>query len=161
MMSDQQVKVISRKYDLSIRRTWNCLLVNQENNLIELIGKFDTEVEHPDLGLIEAGTISHEYFWLDRCYNVFRFERADGCLRNFYCNINVPPEFDGHRLDYVDLDIDLIVWPDGRIVTLDEDEFEENAEKFGYSIQIRESTFKALDELLQLIARSEIPFDSL
>jgi protein associated with RNAse G/E len=160
-MAAQQVKVISRKYDLSIRRTWNCFLVTQNGNLIELVGEFDKEVTHPELGVIEAGTISREYFWSDRWHNVFRFERPSGQLRNFYCNINLLPKFNGTELDYIDLDIDLIVRPDGRVVTLDEDEFEQNAANFGYSPQVRENTFKALEELRKLIANREFPFDSL
>jgi protein associated with RNAse G/E len=111
--------------------------------------------------VIEAGTVSREYFWLDRWYNVFRFERSNGDLRNFYCNINLPPKFSGTELDYIDLDIDLIVWPDGRVVTLDEDEFEQNAAKFGYPTEIREHTFNTLGELRALIARREFPFNSL
>ena len=41
--------------------------------------------------------ISLEYYWLDRWYNVFRFSDPDGKLRNYYCNVNVPPQFDGRR----------------------------------------------------------------
>ena len=160
-MLDQWVKVISRKYDLSIRRVWNCLLLNEAGNLIQLIGEFDNEIIHPDLGVIEAGTVSREHFWLDRWYNVFRFEQASGELRNYYCNVNMPPKFDGAELDYVDLDIDLIVWPDGRVVTLDEDEFVQNGATFGYSPEIQECSFKAVDELRRLIAEREFPFNSL
>ena len=126
-----------------------------------MIGTFDGEVEHPELGVIEAGTVSREYFWLERWYSVFRFEESNGDLRNYYCNINLPPEFDGDKLDYVDLDIDIVVWPDGRVVTLDEDEFEENAAKLGYPPDIRQNTFNALDELRALIGKRGFPFNSL
>src|SRR5215207_3881933 len=114
-MQEQRVTVISRKYDLSIRRTWHCRLIEQNYPLIALLGEFEEAVEHSDLGSIEQGTLSREYFWLDRGFNVFRFQDAAGGLRNYYCNVTLPPKFDGGVLDYIDLDIDVVVWPDGRV----------------------------------------------
>ena len=126
-----------------------------------LQGEFAESIEHPDLGLIEKNTISTEYFWLDRWYNVFRFQQPDGKLRNFYCNVNMPPKFDGKVLDYVDMDIDVILWPEGRVVTLDEDEFEANASRYDYPPYIRRSVHEAVDQLKQLIEAREFPFESL
>lgn len=160
-MQNEQVTVISRKYDLSIRRTWKCRLIERRDPLLVFVGEFDQTVEHADLGLIEAGTVSYEYYWLDRWYNVFRFHTPDGEFRNFYCNINMPPKFENGVLDYVDLDIDLIVWPDGRVVTLDEAEFESNAELFKYPETVLANARAAFDELHQLIEASEFPFTAI
>ena len=38
---------------------------------------FDEEIEHELLGTISSGTISTEYYWLDRWYNVFRFSDSN------------------------------------------------------------------------------------
>ncbi|PYS88342.1 MAG: hypothetical protein DMF62_10110 [Acidobacteria bacterium] len=159
-MQSEPVTVISRKYDLSIRRSWRCKLVEQSGSLLVLLGDFHTGIEHPDLGLIQKGTVSREYYWLDRWYNVFRFEHPDGRFRNFYCNINTPPTFENGVLDYVDLDLDLIVWPDGNVVVLDEKDFAENAAKFDYPNDVRANALKALDELKRMIEDREFPFDS-
>ncbi len=161
MTSDQQVTIISRKYDLSVRRSWQCGLVTQNNGLLVLVGVFGEAVSHADLGEIAKGTVSFEYYWLDRWYNVFRFHEPDGKLRNFYSNINMPPKFDGITLDYVDLDIDLIVWPDGRVITLDQDEFASNASKYGYPAELRRKALDSVDELNRMIRTCEFPFDSL
>lgn len=160
-MQNEQVTVISRKYDLSIRRTWKCRLVEQNGSHLTFVGEFDEPVEHSDLGPIEKGTISYEYYWLDRWYNIFLFHTPVGKLRNYYCNVNFPPKFEGGVLDYVDLDIDLIVWPDGRVVTLDEDEFAENAAKFEYAPYVRRCAFDAIDQLRALIDNREFPFSEL
>ncbi|HEY2866232.1 MAG TPA: DUF402 domain-containing protein, partial [Pyrinomonadaceae bacterium] len=106
-----EVLVISRSYDLTVRRSWKAQLTGSAPPLVELVGEFDRDVEHPDLGLIAQGTVSYEYYWLDRWYNVFRFNEPDGKFRNYYCNINMPPRFEDGVLDYVDLDIDVVVWP--------------------------------------------------
>ena len=160
-MSGQEITVISRKYDLSIRRTWRCRLLEKKEPLLVLVGEFVESVEHSDLGLIEKGTSSYEYYWLDRMSNVFRFHLPDGRLRNYYCNINLPPIFDGTTLDYVDLDIDLIVWPDRRVLTLDEDDFAANADKFNYPTELRRNVSDTLSGLKAMVEAREFPFELL
>ena len=161
MTADQQVTVISRKYDLSVRRSWECGLVTRKDVLLVMVGVFGYEVDHAHLGRIAKGTVSFEHYWLDRWYNVFRFHDPDGTVRNHYCNISMPPKFDGSTLDYVDLDIDLIVWPDGRVEILDEDEFAVNSAKYEYPAALRENAMAALGEVRRLIQQAEFPFQAL
>ena len=151
------ITVNSRKFDGSIRRTWRCELIEQRGSLLALVGEFDRTVDHPDLGRIEKGTISHEYYWLDRWYSIFRFHEPSGSLRNFYCNINMPPSFSGDVLDFVDLDIDVLVWPDLRYDVLDRDDYETNSTRFGYPKHIIEKVEEALNELLKLIETRDLP----
>lgn len=156
-MQRQKITVNSRKYDLAIRRTWHCELIDQSDPLIVLAGEFDRDVEHPGLGAIKRGTISYEYFWFDRWYNIFRFHEAGGALRNFYCNVAMPPTFENDTLDYVDLDIDILVWPDGRYEVVDRDDFEQNALKYSYPDDVRQRAEKSVDEMLAMIGRGELP----
>ena len=86
-MLSKQITVNSRKYDQKIRRSWSGGLVSQTDSLLVVVGRFDSDVEHNDLGLIKKGTVSFEFYWLDRWYNVFRFHEPDGTLRNYYCNV--------------------------------------------------------------------------
>lgn len=158
-MLNERVTVNSRKYDLSIRRTWHCRLIERKDPLLVFVGEFDSDVGHPDLGLVAKGTVSYEYYWLDRWYNIFRFHEPNGSLRNFYCNINMPPTFQEGVLDYVDLDIDIVVWPDGRIRTLDAEEFDKNLAIFDYPTAIIGQTRNALTELMNLIESRQYPFD--
>ena len=126
-----------------------------------MVGVFDAAVDHADLGRISKGTVSFEYYWLDRWYNVFRFLEPDGSLRNLYCNICMPPKFSGETLDYVDLDIDLVIWPDGSVVTLDEVDFADNAAKFQYPTDVTQKALDSVDELKLMIANREFPFEIL
>lgn len=134
-------------------------MVEQEDSLIVFVGEFEKEVRHSHLGVIRRGTISYEYYWLDRWFNVFRFHEPGGNLRNFYCNLNMPPKFQDGILDYIDLDIDILVWQNFEVEILDLDEFEENAEKFGYSDDLKEKVHATLDELLAMISLRQFPFD--
>ena len=158
-MNGRTVTIISREFDGSIGKSWTCELVEQRGPLLVLVGKFDREVSHDHLGRIERDTISHEYYWLDRWYNVFRFHEPNGSFRNFYCNINMPPTFENGVLDYVDLDIDILVAKDWTYSILDKDEFEENAAKFGFSPDLRAKAVKAVDEVIALIERHQFPFE--
>lgn len=132
-----------------------------ENSLLVFRGVFDTEINHRHLGVIRHGTISYEYYRLDRWYNVFKFYEPDGKFRNFYCNVNLPPKFENNVLDYVDLDIDVIVWKDFSSEILDIDEFESNAKKYDYSSELRHNAGLALESILRKIETRGIPFDSL
>lgn len=159
-MRGQQITVNSRKFDLSIRRSWNCRLIERNGLFLLFKGEFENEVRHPDLGIIRPGTISYEYYWLGRWYNIFRFHEPDGSLRNYYCNINMPPTFENGVLDYVDLDIDVLVWPAFRYEVVDEADFEANATLFGYSDILRLKVYKTLDEIIGLIEKRKFPFDA-
>jgi len=127
--------------------------------LLVLEGKFDADIEHDLLGTIVSGTRSLEYYWLDRWYNVFRFSRPNGALRNYYCNVNVPPSFNGGILSYVDLDLDILVAPDFSFQILDAKDFERNAEVYGYDDEIRANAQRALEELVAMIERRSFPFN--
>jgi protein associated with RNAse G/E len=147
------------KYDGALHRRWRAKMLRRVGSLLILDAKFEEEVRHPQLGLIRRGTRSIEYYWLDRWFNVFRFLEPDGSLKNFYCNVNVPPVFEEGVLSYVDLDIDLLVAPDLSYEVLDMDEFEDNAKKYGYTEEIQRGAQHALLELQTMIKGHSFPFD--
>jgi uncharacterized protein len=154
------ITVRSFKYDGTEHKRWPARVVRQDSSLIELDATFEEEVRHALLGTIAPGTQSIEYYWLDRWYNVFRFLEPAGRLLNYYCNVNVPPVFDGRLLSYIDLDLDILVAPDLSYSILDQDEFEMNAARFKYPPEVRRRAAQALDELVALIESRRFPFDS-
>ncbi|MEO7674386.1 MAG: DUF402 domain-containing protein [Pyrinomonadaceae bacterium] len=152
------VTINSRRFDGSIGKSWPCELREQSGPLYVFFGEFDREISHEHLGLVRRGTISYEYYWLDRWYNVFRFHEPDGTFRNYYCNISMPPTFANAVLDYVDLDIDVLVAKDGSYSVLDSAEFAENALKYGFSEELRSKVAETLDEVINLIEQRQFPF---
>jgi protein associated with RNAse G/E len=154
------ITVRAHKYDGSEHRSWSAEVLRQEGSLLVLDARFDEEVRHDLLGTIASGTVSLEYYWLDRWYNIFRFSQPSGELRNYYCNVNVPPVFDGQVLSYIDLDIDLLVERDFAYQVLDLEDFAGNAARYGYSAEIKESAGRAVDELIQLIETRAFPFNA-
>ena len=132
--------------------------MRQEGSLIVLDGKFEVDVNHDQLGFIASGTHSLEYYWLDRWYNIFRFGQPDGSVRNFYCNVNVPPAFDGSVLKYADLDLDILVNPDFSYRILDVDDFERNSKDYSYPADVQANARQALAELVSMIETRAFPF---
>ena len=155
------IVVRAYKYDGALHRSWAAELLRQEGSLIVLDAKFSDEVVHDLLGTIASGTHSLEYYWLDRWYNIFRFEQPDGTLRNYYCNVNVPAKFDSGILSYVDLDLDILVDPDFSYRVLDVEDFERNARLFGYTEDVQANARQAINELVSMIARRAFPFSDL
>jgi protein associated with RNAse G/E len=153
------VTINCRKFDGQIHKRWQATLFRQIGSLLIFIGEFEEEISHPRLGIIRRGTISYEFYWLDCWYNVFRFHEPEGNFRNFYCNINLPPRFDNGVLDYVDLDIDVLVWSDFRFEVLDMDEFNRNCKLFRYTNEIKAKVSESLGDLLKLINERKFPFD--
>lgn len=154
----KNITINARKYDGKIHRTWKADLIIQSKSLLVFIGEFEEEVKHSKLGVIRRGTVSKEFYWLNRWYNIFQFYEPNGDFRNFYCNINMPPTFENNVLDYVDLDLDILVWQDFNYEILDEVEFRENAQTFRYSNQLKSKIKKTTQNLISLIEKREFPF---
>jgi uncharacterized protein len=148
------------KYDGAEHRRWSASVQRQEGSLLVLDATFDEEINHDLIGTITRGTISTEYYWLDRWFNIFRFSAPDGRLQSYYCNINIPPVLDGEVLRYIDLDIDILVQPDLTYRVVDLEDFESNAKRYGYSNEVRASAENALNEVIALIESGAFPFNA-
>ncbi len=65
-----------------------------------------------------------ETYYFDRWYNVFEiYDCLDNRLKGWYCNVSSPAIPKGDLLIYRDLELDLLVFPTGKQVVLDEEEF--------------------------------------
>lgn len=153
------VIINSRKYDGTIHKSWKARLESETESLLTFIGEFESDINHPLLGVIRRNTVSYEYYWKNEWFNIFRFHEPEGDLRNFYCNINLPPKFSDCILDYIDLDIDVLVWKDFSHQILDLDEFENHAVKYNYTIEMIEKVNSTLKTLISMIERKTFPFD--
>jgi protein associated with RNAse G/E len=74
--------------------------------------------------ILKRGDRFLEAFYTDRWYNVFEiYDRDDGKLKGWYCNIGYPAVLEKNVVSYIDLALDLWVAADGTQTVLDEDEF--------------------------------------
>jgi Ribonuclease G/E len=71
-----------------------------------------------------------------------RYFSEDGRLKGVYVNLNTPVELYPYGIRYVDLEVDVCKWPDGRVEVLDEGKLEK-ALKEGYINEKLVETVKA------------------
>ena len=83
---------------------------------------------HPDVPfhgivLAQGDRFLEAYFWR-RWYNIFQVhDRTSGTLKGWYCNVVTPSVLQDGVLSCRDLALDLLVYPNGHSLVLDEDEF--------------------------------------
>lgn len=93
---------------------------------------------------------SLEYLPLDLPYNIVSFFDPGGHLKYHFCNVLTDARLDGSVLSYVDLDLDVVVTPDGGVRVEDEDQFERNSAAMGYPPEVRALALGAVEELVSL-----------
>ncbi|HET8630713.1 MAG TPA: DUF402 domain-containing protein [Thermomicrobiales bacterium] len=154
------VPIVVRKYDgrRRFRVETRCLAVTPA--LLVLRG----EPGRPfvtDAGTRRLATTTLEYFprapghW----YNVVSFfDTGSGALERHFCNILAPWRWDGATLEYVDLDLDLVVAPDGALTIEDCADFRRHARAWRYPAALRRGALAALRELRRLAASGHPPF---
>jgi hypothetical protein len=120
------------KKNLADIETWRYTgeVLERHPNRVVLQARFN----RPDVPfhgiLLKQGDRFVETFYTDRWYNIFVIhDRDDGQLKGWYCNVAFPAVIEESSpgeliVSYMDLALDLLVYPDGRQLILDEDEFD-------------------------------------
>ncbi len=100
------------------------------------------------------------HFWPDRPYYILELYRDDSehSFEGWYCNIQMAPQRTELGFQWIDLDLDLWVYPDLSMRILDEEEYRENLIRFDYPEETRRLVERTRDELLALVAARRFPF---
>jgi hypothetical protein len=104
-------------------------------------------------------TQSELFFWRGRWYNIYLNHPHDGAPRHYYCNVTLPPAVVGSTLSFVDLDLDVRIWPERGFELLDLDEFREHTLTYGYPPETQRAAYQAMLDILLLWRAREFPFD--
>ena len=112
-----------------------------------------------DLGYLEFrnGDYLDEYFALEHPYNAFALYRDDHTFVGWYCNVTHPTTVSRTEIQWHDLFVDVIVYPDGRTLVLDEDELE-NSGLETTDPKLFRMIISGRDELLRLVETGSYPF---
>jgi protein associated with RNAse G/E len=90
------------------------------------------------------------FYWFGKSFNLMEVYREDGELAEIYINIGSPPEIEAARLRYTDWELDVVRFPGQAPQIIDEDEFEQAAQHYGYSPQFQEACYRAAREAVAL-----------
>jgi len=149
------IKVL--KKDLKGRVTWQYegQVLRREPNAVVLEAFFN----RPDLPFMDVIFKQNdrfvETFYTDRWYNIFEiYDRDDGRLKGWYCNVGRPAVLSDDTVSYVDLALDLWVSADGKQTVLDQDEFD----KLSLDDSESEKALSALADLRQLFTKDGLRF---
>lgn len=118
------ITVLKRNLNGEVTWRYDGRILKREANYIVLEASFNRE-DTPFMGVIlKRGDRFVETFYTDRWYNIFEiYDRDDGKLKGWYCNIGCPAVIEDDTVSYIDLALDLWVAADGTQMVLDEDEF--------------------------------------
>lgn len=93
-----------------------------------------------------------ETFFTDKWFNIFEiYDRDDGKLKGWYCNVTKPAEISDDEIAYADLILDLWISADGKQTVLDEDELNE----LNVDDDLKKKIYVSLDELKNYFRRGD------
>ena len=150
MLND--VVVIKRNIDGQETWRYDGRILERGQNWL-LLEAFFNRQDTPFHGIVLArGDRFLETYYSDRWYNIFEIhDRLSGDLKGWYCNVTKPALFEDTQVSYIDLALDLLVFPDQTQLVLDEDEFAQ----LPIDESTRQKALAALQELQTLFAASQ------
>lgn len=129
-------------------------LLSRDETSITLEAFFDRE-DLPFMGIVlKKGDRFVEHYYTDRWFNIFAvYDRDDGKIKGWYCNVGKPAVIEDSFVSYIDLALDLWVAADGKQTVLDEDEFE----NLDLNEKSKVSALQGLEDLKQLFKKQRPP----
>jgi len=143
----EEVWVIKKNVKGEVTWRYTGKVLQRHENLILIEAFFN----RPDMlfhgMLFGQGDRFVELYFTDRWYNIFEIhDRETNNLKGWYCNVTCPADFSEGEIAYVDLALDLLVFPDGRQLVVDEDEFT----VLDLNIEVRHQARQGLAALIEL-----------
>lgn len=153
-----QVEVHSIKYDGSPHRWWQSVVKAVDTGGVLLETADGTLMHGPRGGWKSRGGLTQ--LWWDRWYNVYKADEGTASLL-YYVHIALPPKVShgGRRISYVDLELDVIMDQDGAVHLVDEDEFREAQQVYGYPPDLVSRAWNTALAVRDLLLASSRPWD--
>ena len=157
-MKTTTVRLERRTYDGNLVAYWEAELLRRRSKLLIWHAAPLTPIVYPRRGF-NTPLRRHllGWAWLDRRYNVEVELAASGDLERAVCRICLPPMVAGEVVSITELGLAVVVEP-GPVVTVDDDEFQEAANDYGYDPQLRALAWAAVEQVRALLQSGEGPF---
>jgi predicted RNA-binding protein associated with RNAse of E/G family len=147
MTGAEFIKIEKINPDGSLSFGWNAQLLQAESNFRQVSARFSGKPGQ--LGRVNLNLGDHfiETYYSDRWYNIFEIYSPGDCHpKVWYFNINKPAIFDPDRIRWVDLALDILIFPDGDHALLDQDEFG----ALDLNFETQKQCWRAVEEILSL-----------
>ncbi|MGI9146403.1 MAG: DUF402 domain-containing protein [Chloroflexota bacterium] len=135
---------------------WDGVVLRCDASGIILRAQFNVDLIELGFTSFRRGDEFVEWYYWDRCYNVFQVSGRDGILKGWYANVGLPAELEADRgeLRYIDLALDVWTHPDGTFVVLDQDELEVLVRQHP---ELAGEAERGRQELLTLVESGQLP----
>lgn len=92
------------------------------------------------------------YYWPGRRYDMLEVYWPDGRLYELYADITGPIELIDGEVHFVDHELDVQMFAGQEPIIIDQDEFAEAAEQYGYTAEFVRESYALAEELLVVMA---------
>lgn len=150
MQPGDVIWVKTLKADGTLHRRWRSVIEEVTPELIVAI----TRVGNPVYAAGKTYTQSfhiRNYYWPGYRHTLLEVYAPDGELVELYADVCSPVEILDSEIRFVDHELDVSHLMDGEPRLVDEDEFAEAAELYGYSEEFQQVCYQAAAEALALI----------
>jgi protein associated with RNAse G/E len=156
----RRVRVVSKKYDGSLRDEYETFLFSETDEQVILFSPPGTPFyDYRKAAWLAAQDGLLEIYFKRRWYNLWHIAEQYSRTNLTYVNISLPAALDDGLLTWVDLDLDYRVHLDGSVERLDEEEFAQNTRRFGYPPDLVDQALAACREVEAGLAQGSPPFD--
>ncbi|HDB6149542.1 TPA: nucleoside tri-diphosphate phosphatase [Staphylococcus aureus] len=152
----ENIKIQSYKHDGKIHRVWSETTILKGTDHVVIGGNDHALVTESDGRTWITREPAIVYFHSEYWFNVICMFREDGIY--YYCNLSSPFVCDEEALKYIDYDLDIKVYPNGKYHLLDEDEYEQHMNQMNYPHDIDIILRRNVDILQQWIEQKKGPF---
>jgi protein associated with RNAse G/E len=140
----------------SLDYAWDGVVLRCDAEGIVLRAEFNVDLVERDFATFRRGDVFVEFYYWQRCYNVFQVSAPDGVLKGWYANVGLPARLGAvaGELEYVDLALDVWARPNGEFVVLDQDEFDALVDAHA---DLADAARRGRQSLLELASAAELP----
>lgn len=147
-----RMKIIKKNHKGEVTWEYEGNLINRDKNsaVVEaLLNRDDLPFQEI---VLKRNDRFVETFFTDKWFNIFEiYDRDDGKLKGWYCNVTKPAEISDDEIAYADLILDLWISADGKQTVLDEDELNE----LNVDEDLKKKIYASLDELKNYFRRGD------
>jgi len=130
-------------------------LIERDKSKIVIEAYFDREDTQVDQLILRRGDKFIESYYSNEWFNIYQIhDRRNGQVKGWYCNLCYPAQIEQDSVFYRDLELDLLVYPDGAQVILDKQEFE----ALPIAGEVRLKALEGLDQLKEVFSASNFSY---
>ena len=156
LSTGMNIPIHSYKHNQKLHRIWKKTVVLYQDQDVLVTANNRTKVIESDGRSWQTKEPAICYFYNDCWFNIIGMLKKDGVY--FYCNLSSPYLYDGEAIKYIDYDLDVKVFPDGKYALLDEKEYKTHQNMMCYPDEVKAIIKDQMKILIGRIKKKEKPF---